>query len=115
MLRSESWILRNKSQILKNESKALRCDHHRVYTEERNKIALSSNDNKRIQTFDKGTFPYGTNILKVVKFHQKITGLCLVKILILVKLKILILVKMKILILVKLKILILVKLKILIC
>ena len=31
-----------------------RSDHHRVYTEV-NKIALSSNDNKRIQTFDKVT------------------------------------------------------------
>ena len=42
-----------------------RSDHHRVYTEEVNKIALSSNDDKRIQTFDKVTFPYGTDVFKV--------------------------------------------------
>ena len=43
-----------------------RSDHRKVYTEEVNKIALSSNDNKRIQTLDKvTTFPYGTNVFKV--------------------------------------------------
>ena len=36
-----------------------------MYTEEVNKIALSSNDDKRIQTFDRiTTYPYGTNISK---------------------------------------------------
>ena len=40
--------------------------NHKVYTEEVNKIALSSNDDKRIQTFDKvTTYPYGTNVFKV--------------------------------------------------
>ena len=43
-----------------------KSDHHNVYTEEVNKIALSSNDNKRLQTFDRGTtYPYGANIFKV--------------------------------------------------
>ena len=43
-----------------------RIDHHKVYTEEVNKIALSSNDDKRIQTFDRvTTYPYGTNVFKV--------------------------------------------------
>ena len=37
-----------------------------MYTEEVNKIALSSNVDKRIQTFDKVTSnPYGTNVFKV--------------------------------------------------
>ena len=37
-----------------------------MYTEEINKIALSSNDDKRLQTFDKiTTYPYGTNAIKV--------------------------------------------------
>ena len=43
-----------------------RSDHHRVYTEEVSKIVLRSNNDKRIQTFDKvTTFPYGTNVFKV--------------------------------------------------
>ena len=37
-----------------------------MYTEEINKVALSSNDNKRIQTFDKvTTFPQETPAVKV--------------------------------------------------
>ena len=44
----------------------LRSDHQRVYTKEVNKIALSSNDDKRIQTYDKvTTYPFGTNAFKV--------------------------------------------------
>ena len=43
-----------------------KSDHHNLYTEEVNKIALSSNDNKRLQTFDRvTTYPYGTNAFKV--------------------------------------------------
>ena len=41
-------------------------DYQDVYTEEVNKIALSSNDDKRLQTFDRvTTYPYGTNAFKV--------------------------------------------------
>ena len=37
-----------------------------MYTEEVNKIALSSNDDERIQTFDRvTTYPYSTNVFKV--------------------------------------------------
>ena len=37
-------------------------DHHKIYTEEISKIALSSNDDKRLQTYDKiTTYPYGIN------------------------------------------------------
>ena len=40
--------------------------NHNVYTEEVHKIALSSNDDKRVQTFDGiTTYPYGTNVFKV--------------------------------------------------
>ena len=43
-----------------------KSDCHDVYTEKINKIALGSNDNKRIQTFDKiTTYPYGTSVFKV--------------------------------------------------
>ena len=37
-----------------------------MYTEEVNKITLSSNDDKRTKTFDKvTTYPYSTNVFKV--------------------------------------------------
>ena len=37
-----------------------------MYTEEVNKIAISSNDDKRLQTFDGiMTYPYGSNAFKV--------------------------------------------------
>ena len=45
-----------------------KSDLHIVYTEEINKIAISSNDDKRLQTFDKiKTYPHGTNAFKVCK------------------------------------------------
>ena len=51
--------------VLKSQQR-FKSDHHRVYMEEVNEIALSSNDDKRIQTFDKVTMhPYGTNAFKV--------------------------------------------------
>ena len=53
-------------EVIIRSQQRFRSDHHRVYTEEVNKIALSSNDDKRIQTFDKvTTFSYGTNVFKV--------------------------------------------------
>ena len=40
--------------------------NHDVYIEEVNKNALSSNDDKRLQTYDKiTTYPYGTNVFKI--------------------------------------------------
>ena len=38
-----------KNNVLYRSQQRFRSDHHRVYTEEVNKIAQSSNDNKRIQ------------------------------------------------------------------
>ena len=55
----------NNKIILKSQQR-FKSDYHRVYTEEVNNIALSSNDDKRIQTLDKvTTYPYGTNAIKV--------------------------------------------------
>ena len=52
-------------KIILRSQQRFRSDHHRMYTEEVNKIAQSSNDDKRIQTFNKvTTFPYGTNVFK---------------------------------------------------
>ena len=43
-----------------------KSDHHKVYTEEVNKIALSNNDDKRIQASDRiKIYSYGTNTFKV--------------------------------------------------
>ena len=50
-----------------------KSDHHNVYTEEVNKIALNSNDNKRLQTFDGiTTYPYGTNAFKICESKMMI-------------------------------------------
>ena len=55
----------NGEVILKSQQR-FKSDHHKVYTEEVNKIALSSNDDKRLQTSDRiKTYPYGTNAFKV--------------------------------------------------
>ena len=55
----------NDEVIIKSQQR-FRSDHHRVCAEELNKIALSSYDDKRLQTFDKvTTFPYGTIAFKL--------------------------------------------------
>ena len=57
-------ILNNKT-ILKSQQR-FKSDHHNVQTEEINKIALSSNDDTRLQTFDKTTiYSHVTNAFKV--------------------------------------------------
>ena len=51
--------------ILKSQQR-FRSDYHNVCTEQINKTVLSSNDDKRLQTFDKTiTYQYGTNAFKV--------------------------------------------------
>ena len=53
-------------EVIIRSQQRFRSDHHKVYTEEVHKIALSSNDDKRIQKVDKvTTCPYGTNALMV--------------------------------------------------
>ena len=62
-----------KDEIILKSQQRFRSDHHRVYTEEVNKIVLSSNDDKRLQTYDKiTTYPYGTSVIKVCEFIKKI-------------------------------------------
>ena len=55
----------NSKTIIKSQQR-FRSDHHNVHTEEVNKIALSSNDDKRLQIHDRvTTYSYGTNAFKV--------------------------------------------------
>ena len=63
----ENYIdsLFNDKTVLKLQQR-FKSDHHKVYTEDVNKIALSSDDDKRLQTFDRiTTYPYGANVFKV--------------------------------------------------
>ena len=56
------------NQIVVKSQQRFNNERHDVYTEEINKIALSSNDDKRLQTFDRVTsYPYGTSAGKVYK------------------------------------------------
>ena len=62
MFESYKDSLFNDKTILKLQQR-FKSDRH---TEEVNKIVLSSNDDKRLQTFDKvTTYPYGTNAIKI--------------------------------------------------
>ena len=53
-------------EVITKLQQRFRSDQHNMHTKEVNKVALSSNDDKRIQTYDKvTTCPYGTNAFKV--------------------------------------------------
>ena len=55
----------NNKTILKLQQR-FKSDRSNVYTEKINKIALSSHDDTRLQTFDKiTTYSYGANAFKV--------------------------------------------------
>ena len=57
----------NNEIILKSQQR-LKSERHNVYTEEVSKIALNSNDDKRLQTFGRITsYPCGTSAGKVCK------------------------------------------------
>ena len=61
--------LRN-NKIISKLQQRFKSEAHNLYTEEINKIALSSNDDKRLQTFDRITsYPYGTSTGKVFKIE----------------------------------------------
>ena len=52
--------LLNNEIVLKSRQR-FKSERHDVYTEEINKIALSSNDDKRMQTFDRITYKVNIN------------------------------------------------------
>ena len=59
--------LLNNEIILKSQQR-FKSERHDVYTEKINKISLNSNDDKRLQTFDRITsYPYGASAGKVCK------------------------------------------------
>ena len=65
MFKNYTDCLFNDKIILQSQQR-FKSDCHNVYTEEINKIELNSNDDKRLQTFDKSKkYPHGTNAFKV--------------------------------------------------
>ena len=55
-------------KIILQSQQRFKSHYHNIYTEQINKIALSSNEDKRLQTFDKSTtYPYGTTYSKYAK------------------------------------------------
>ena len=72
MVENYTDCLFNDKIILKSQQR-FKSDHHMVYREEVNKIALSSNDGKRLQTLDRvTTYPHGTNAFKVCESEMMI-------------------------------------------
>ena len=64
MFENYTDCLFNDKIILKSHQR-FKSDYHNAYTEQINKIALSTDDDKRLQTFDKiTTYPYGANAFK---------------------------------------------------
>ena len=56
------------NEIILNSQQRFKSEAHNLYTEEVNKIALYSNDDKRLQTYVRITsYPYGTRAGKVCK------------------------------------------------
>ena len=60
-----------KNEIILKSQQRFKSEGHCIYTEEVNKIALSSNDDERLQIFDRNrTYPYGLNVFKVCKMEM---------------------------------------------
>ena len=60
-------------KIILQTQQGFRSDNHDVYTKNFNEIALSSNDDKRLQTFDRvTTYPHRKNIFKVYESKMMI-------------------------------------------
>ena len=68
----------NNKAIMRSQLR-FKSDHHNVYTEEVNKIALNSSENKRLLTFDTvTTYSYGTNAFKVYE-SEMLSKICVQK------------------------------------
>ena len=56
------------NEIILKSQQRFKSEKHDVYTDKINKIALSSNDNNRLHTYDRITsYPYGTSAGRVCK------------------------------------------------
>ena len=65
MFKNYKDCLFNDKIILKSKE-GFKSGYHNVYTEQINEIALSSNDDKILQTFDKiKSYPFGRNTFEV--------------------------------------------------
>ena len=63
-------IVRNNKLILKTQQR-FKSERHNVFTEEINKIALSSFDGKRMRSFDsRQTYAYGTSKDLICKIEK---------------------------------------------
>ena len=59
-----------KSEIILKSQEIFKSEAHNVYTEEINKIALRSNGDNTLQTFDRiKSYPYGINAERVCKIE----------------------------------------------
>ena len=64
----KGYLFNNKTVYRSQE--IFKSYNHDVYTEEVNKIVLSSNDDKRLQTSDRiTTYPYGTSEMMMEKLQ----------------------------------------------
>ena len=82
VLKNHKQFIRNNKAMLKTLQR-LKSERHNIFTEEINKIALSSNDDKRMQSVDSiETYAYGTRkdlirekeVIKcnnIIKFYNK--------------------------------------------
>ena len=60
-------------KIILQSQQRFKSDRHNLYNEQINKIELSSNDDKRLQTFDKiTTYPYGMEQNAKMSFEETI-------------------------------------------
>ena len=61
------------NKIILKSKRRFKSDYHEVYTDEVNKITLSSNDDKILQTLDRvTTYLHGTNAFKVSESEMMI-------------------------------------------
>ena len=77
-----------KNEIILISQQRFKSKAHYVYTKEVNKIALSSNDDKRLQTLDRiRTYPSERNAFKVCEIEMLSKHEWLILIIILMKIK----------------------------